>query len=97
MAVSFTHSNYIVNTSILSGASNGLFSSSINGVHGGSRSLYSSNNLNKAFLQNKPQNAKATQKQTYNSSKSLLPNGYYFRSIATGQQLDSNRTGTGKL
>uniref|UniRef100_A0A6C0LFC5 Uncharacterized protein n=1 Tax=viral metagenome TaxID=1070528 RepID=A0A6C0LFC5_9ZZZZ len=80
------------------GNSSTLFSSQVSGVKGGSTGLTSAAYLNKAYLQfQKPQNALAflrpLQNTTYNNSHSTISNGYFIRSVAYGEQLNSNVAG----
>lgn len=77
------------------GTSSSSFSSQILGVKGPSTGLASSNYLNKAYLQfQKPQRALAKlKKTTYNNSRSTVSNGYFHRTVAYGQQLNSNVAG----
>ena len=80
------------------GTSSSLFSSEISGVKGSSRGLTSACYLNKAYLEfEKPQRALAELKQlqdtTYNISRSTAANGYFYRNVAYGEQLNSNVAG----
>ena len=80
------------------GNSSSSFSSQVSGVTGPSRGLSSAAYLNKAYLQfQKPQRALAVLKQlqdtTYNNSYSTITNGYFHRTVAYGEQLNSNVAG----
>lgn len=80
------------------GTSSSSFSSQISGVKGPSRGLGSAAFLNKAYLQfQEPQRALAVlrelQNTTFNNSRSTTANGYFHRSVAYGEQLDSNVAG----
>lgn len=80
------------------GNSSSSFSSQVSGVTGPSRGLSSAAYLNKAYLQfQKPQRALAVLRQlqdtTYNNSRSTAANGYFHRTVAYGEQLNSNVAG----
>lgn len=80
------------------GNSSSSFSSQVSGVTGPSRGLASAAYLNKAYLQFKrPQRALAVLRQlqdtTYNNSRSTAANGYFHRTVAYGEQLNSNVAG----
>ena len=80
------------------GTSSAQSSSQVYGVKGPSSGLASSAYLNKAYLKyNKPQRSLAVTRElkntTYNSSLSTIQNGYFYRNVAYGQQLDSNVAG----
>ena len=80
------------------GYSSTLFSSRVSGVTGPSSGLTSASYLNKAYLQfEKPQKALAVLRQlndtTYNNSRSNVGNGYFYRTVAYGEQINSNVAG----
>ena len=80
------------------GNSSSSFSSQVSGVTGPSRGLTSAAYLNKAYLQfERPQRALAVLRQlqdtTYNNSYSTVANGYFHRTVAYGEQLNSNVAG----
>ena len=80
------------------GTSSSSFSSQVSGIKGGSVGLTSAAYLNKAYLQfEKPQRALAVLRQlqdtTYNNSRSTVANGYFHRTVAYGEQLNSNVAG----
>ena len=80
------------------GTSSSSYSSQVSGVKGQSRGLASSAFLNKAYLQfKKPQRALASLRQlqdtTHNNSRSIVANGYFHRTVAYGEQLNSNVAG----
>lgn len=80
------------------GKSSSSYSSLISGVKGPSNGLTEAAFLNKAYLQyEKPQRSKAIlrklQNTTFNNSRSTAQNGYFIRTIAYGEQLNSNVAG----